>query len=541
MMFRFYDDELHNLILVANKSIKEIISYTANYDYHPPLQYLFNKIFLEIFGLNEFLLKLPSIILVIIAVILCSHLVFKVTGSVKLGLLCGIITLTNPLILLWGASIRWYPLWTFLAVFSIYLATILYSNSYIRKRIILQCILIFTLALALYTNYQTIILIAGIIITAFILDLKAGRKEFKNLKIILPVLIGVIILFLPYLNVFLNHIETFFYRKEIYSDYSINSAILAGCYFIFSILFGNSIYPWDIRFIVLISITIIALTGSIFYYQNHSSRIKFTIPKSILYQEKKNLLFLLTLISAILIILFLLQSIITGSFLSRSFLIFSFLLPILIIIYLYHLIKIKYKKFLFLLMITIVSFFLIWSISSYNVLTRQSLHKSGLMDPVEEVTSFIKNSIELNEPNSTIITYDPVLTYYLIKTNSLGSTVILSPYVSATKNLFSSVSPQINYYYADFDSSSTLIYIKSYPGSLIPLKDKIDILEEYIFQNGLLMEKRVKFGYDSDSYIKRKFFPSLGFIDWRFTINQFYPRSYWDKDALEEISKLVMH
>jgi hypothetical protein len=163
------------------------------------------------------------------------------------------------------------------------------------------------------------------------------------------------------------------------------------------------------------------------------------------------------------------------------------------------------------------------------------------MDPVEEVTSFIKNSIELNEPNSTIITYDPVLTYYLIKTNSLGSTVILSPYVSATKNLFSSVSPQINYYYADFDSSSTLIYIKSYPGSLIPLKDKIDILEEYIFQNGLLMEKRVKFGYDSDSYIKRKFFPSLGIIDWRFTINQFYPRSYWDKDTLEEISKLVMH
>lgn len=540
-MFRFYDDELQNLILVAHRDVREIISYTANYDYHPPLQYLFNKIFLELFGLNEFLLRLPSIILIIIAVILCSHLVFRTTGAIKLSLLYVLITITNPLILLWGASLRWYPLWTFLAVLSIYLVSILYINANNGKRIIVQSLLIFALTLALYTNYQTIILIAGFVIAAFILDLKAGHKEFAILKRILPVLIGVIILFLPYLNIFLNHIGTFFQRKEIYSDYSINSPILAGCYFIFSILFGNSIYPWDIRFIVLISITVIALAGSIFYYKNHSSRIKITIPKSILYQEKKSLLFLSSLISTILFILFLLQSIITGSFLSRGFLIFSFLLPILIIVYLSHLLKIKDKKFLSLIMVTIVSFFLLWSMSSYNVLARQSLHKSGLMDPVEEVTSFVNKIIELKKTNYIVITFDPVLTYNLTKTNLLGSTVILSPYISATKNLFSSVSPQNNNHNADFDSSSTLIYIQSYPGSLIPLKDRIDILKEYIFQNGLQIEKPVKFGYDSDSDIKRKFFPSLGIIDWRFTIYQFYPRSYWDRDALEEISKLVLH
>jgi uncharacterized membrane protein len=540
-MFRFYDDELQNLILVAHRSVKEIISYTANYDYHPPLQYIFNKIFLELFGLNEFLLKLPSIILIIIAVILCSHLVFKITGSIKLSLLCGLITLTNPLILLWGASLRWYPLWTFLAVLSIYLITFLYINANNGKRIILQSLLIFALTLALYTNYQTIILIAGFVIAAFILDIKAVRKEFANLKRILPVLIGVIILFLPYINIFLNHIGTFFYRKEIYSDYSINSPILTGCYFIFSILFGNSIYPWDNRFIVLISITIIALTGSIFYYKNHSSRIKITKSKLILNQEKMNLIFLLSLISIILFTLFLLQAIITGSFLSRGFIIFSFLLPILIIVYLSHLSKIKDKKFLSLIMVTIVSFFLIWSISSYNVFTRQSLHKSGLMDPVEEVTSFVNKIIELKKTKYIVITFDPVLTYYLTKTNLMESTVILSPYLSATKNLLSSVSPQINYHYTDFDSSSTLIYVQSYPGSLIPLKYRIDIIKAYVFKNGLQMEKPVKFGYDSDSDIKRKFFPSLGIIDCRFTIYQFYPKSYWDKDLLEEISKLVLH
>ena len=540
-MFRFYDDELQNLILVAHRNVQEIISYTANYDYHPPLQYLFNKIFLELFGLNEFLLKLPSIILIIISVILCSHLVFKITGSIKQSLLCGLITITNPLILLWGTSLRWYPLWTFLAVLSIYLVTTLYIDANNKKRIILKSFLIFSLTLALYTNYQTIVLIAAFLITAFILDLKVDSKKYAHMKRILPVIIGVILLFLPYINVFLNHIETYFRRKEIYSDYSVHSPILAGCYFIFSILFGNSIYPWDNRFIVLISITIIALAGSIFYYKHHSSRIIIILPKSGLFKVKQNLLFLISMISIILFVLFLLQSVLTGSFLSRGFIIFSFLLPILITVYLFRLFSIEDKKLLSLIMVTVVSFFLIWSISSYNVLTRQSLHKSGLMDPVEEVTFFVNNIIESEKTNYLVVTSDPVLTYYLAKTHLSGSVRIFAPYILATKNLFYSVSPKKNNNNATFDSSSTLIYIQSYPGSLIPLKERMDTIKKYIFENALLIKKPVKLGYDPDSYMKRKYFPSLGMIDWRFTIYQFHPRSNWDRDMLEEINKLKLH
>ncbi|OGU66517.1 MAG: hypothetical protein A2W30_02675 [Ignavibacteria bacterium RBG_16_36_9] len=252
-------------------------------------------------------------------------------------------------------------------------------------------------------------------------------------------------------------------------------------------------------------------------------------------------MFLSSLISTILFVLFLLQSVLTGSLLSRGFLIFSFLLPILITVYLFRLFSIEDKKLLSLIMVTVVSFFLIWSISSYNVLTRQSLHKSGLMDPVEEVTFFVNNIIESEKTNYLVITSDPVLTYYLTKTHLSGSVRILSPYISATKNLFYSVSPKKNNNNADFDSSSTLIYIQSYPGSLIPLKERIDTIKKYIFENGLQIKQPVKLGYDPDSDIKRKFFPSLGIIDWRFTIYQFYPRSYWDRDALEEISKLVLH
>ena len=97
-MLRFYDDELHNLILVSDRNFKEIIDYTSHYDFHPPLQYLINKITLQLFGLNEFWLSLPSIIFIILAIILAGRLIFMLTGSYKYSLLSSFIIASNPLI-----------------------------------------------------------------------------------------------------------------------------------------------------------------------------------------------------------------------------------------------------------------------------------------------------------------------------------------------------------------------------------------------------------------------------------------------------------
>ena len=94
--------------------VLEIIAYLSTYDYHPPLQYLVNKIFLQLFGLNEFWLKMPSILFILGSILICSLLVLRLTGSFKAGFLSGIISIINPLVLLWGTSLRWYPLWTFL-------------------------------------------------------------------------------------------------------------------------------------------------------------------------------------------------------------------------------------------------------------------------------------------------------------------------------------------------------------------------------------------------------------------------------------------
>ena len=272
-MFRLYDDELHNLILVSDRNFKEIIDYTSYYDFHPPLQYLLNKVSLQLFGLNEFWLSLPSIIFIIFSIILAGRLIFKMTGSAKFSLIVGVTLALNPLILLWGSSIRWYSLWTLLAVISIYLLIKLFFQVKKDQSFILKSSLMIILAISLYLNYQTIILIASFIITALIFDLKDKKSKYFHLKLLTPVIAGVIILFIPYMGIFQNHLATFFLRKEIYSGYSSTSHVLSGAYFLFSIFFGNSIYPWDTKFIILIFIASTSGLGVLIYYKIYSYRL----------------------------------------------------------------------------------------------------------------------------------------------------------------------------------------------------------------------------------------------------------------------------
>jgi hypothetical protein len=410
-----------------------------------------------------------------------------------------------------------------------------------RKRIIIQSLLILSTTLALYTNYQALILLVAFLILAFILDLKVKHKKHDNLKIVLPVIVGVVLLFLPYITTFYNHIQTFIQRKEIYAGYSSGSPILSGGYFIFSILFGNSIYPWDIRFIILSSIIVIALVASLISFRKYISEGLLSNLKLYFLQGKELTVFLCIVFIAALFILFLLQVTITGSLLSRGFMIFPLLIVPLLVICFYNLYKIKVRMLFWLIIVAGASFFLIWLIGSYNVITRQSLHKAGLIDPVEEVISLIQKITKSENANYIVITYDPVLTYYLSTPDLPERIVLFSPYLKETEMLLNSVTKLNNNLNVNFDSSSTLIYIQSYLGSLMPLKEKLDYIKGNIFREGLQFKKPIKLGYDQDSDLKRKFFPSSEIIDWRYTINVLYPKSIWNRKILEELSTLKVY
>ena len=540
-MFRFYDDELHNLILVAHRDLKEIIYYTANYDYHPPLQYLLNKISLELFGLNEFLLKLPSIILIILSVILCSHLVFKITGSVKLSLLCGLITITNPLILLWGTSIRWYPLWTFLTMLSLYSTITLFTISKKTKRIRSQLLLFITVVLALYTNYQTIILIMTLLLSAFFLDLKEKDKRYDHLKSIFPVIIGVVILFIPYMNTFLHHLGTFIQQKQIHFGFTGSSPILSGAYFIFSVLFGNSIYPWEVSFIILISIIVVASLFLLLLSKLRISDKSENGIKAFFQQDKKKEIFLLMMFTIILFILFLVTSIISGSLQARGYLIIPLLLIAISIIGFNHFRKERNRKFYNLITLIVFSFLVIWMIGSYNVIIKKDLHKASLMDPIGEAIDYIYNSARTEGKNYLIFTYDPVLTYYLINSELFEEVAIFSPYKDETTALINSFSESMDNSPIYLSTSTKILFIESYPGSLMPAIRKLENFKQYLFKESVQNEKPKKIGFDTNAEIKRKFFPSAGMIDWRYIIYSLDSKAKLDAEILTSFDSLKVY
>jgi len=334
-------------------------------------------------------------------------------------------------------------------------------------------------------------------------------------------------------------VGSYFQQKQIHSGLTINSPILSGGYFIFSVLFGNSIYPWDISFIIPICIIIIALLMFLVFARLSFSYQSLDMIKAFVQQEKKKEFFLLIQSAGILFSLFLVMSIITGSIQARGYLIIPLLLITLSSIFFYHFRKVKNRKLVRLIVVIACSFLFIWLIGSYNVISKKSLHKTSLMDPIEEVVDYVQSFTHNPDKTYLIFTYDPVLTYYLINHVSMNNKItIFSPYKDETTTLINSVSESkdnpSNYLLA----GAKIFYIESYPGSLMPVIRKLENFKKYLFKESIQKEKSRKFGFDTDAEIKRKYFPSAGMIDWRYTIYSINPKNTLDINKLAAFDSL---
>ena len=521
MMFRFYDDELHNLVLVASKSLAEIISYISVYDYHPPLQYILNKFFYEIFGLNEYLLSIPSIIFILTTIYLGSRLVFKFTGSKKWSFVSVFLMFIHPLIFLWGKSIRWYPFWTFLIILSIYLLVNLWTTSAKNKRMWYIAALIITLSISLYTNYQTVLFLAGIQIAAFVIDRR--DKIWTRSSQTLIITAGVFLVFTPYIPTALNHLENFFIRKSIYSEYISTSPLISAGYFLYSIIFGQSIFPWDPLFIIILSIALIGIVTSIFYFIQINAKSK--LITAIFKDDKFRTICVL---SVILLIIFTAYGSISGLSSARGSLFLSILIVVSLVSFTSSIQKIYIlnampRKIFHYFSITSFLIVIIWMIASVNVITGQHLHKSGLSIPVDAIINEVNKTND--DTNLSIITTDFVLTYYLMKANYN----VLSPYSENLSRLLNERSA------VHADSTGSLIFIQSYPGSLLPVKQKLENYRKKLFDKASDISHPIKLGYDPDYRMKLKFYSSAGIEKYRYTIFKLKPKDKWDPEFLGTI------
>jgi len=161
-------DEGTTAKVVINYNYLEIITKFLPNDFHPPLYYLFMKLWTNVFGYTEISLRMPSII----ASLLTGWLVYLLGKKIKdekTGRYAMLFFLFNPLIVYYSQEARMYMMTTFFLTVALFFLVDSVRNFFpIKISATYQKIKIFFiglfLSLALLTFYGSIFFIAAILI-----------------------------------------------------------------------------------------------------------------------------------------------------------------------------------------------------------------------------------------------------------------------------------------------------------------------------------------------------------------------------------------
>ena len=148
-------DEAVTANVVENYKITQIVSKFSPSDFHPPLYYLFMKLWTNFFGYSEIALRMPSILFSL----LTGYVIYLIGGVWAAAFF-----LFNPLIVYYSQEARMYMMTTFFLTAALYY--------FLKNRnIIFFNLFIF---LSLLTFYGSIFLIAAMFIYLLF------KKQYKN-------------------------------------------------------------------------------------------------------------------------------------------------------------------------------------------------------------------------------------------------------------------------------------------------------------------------------------------------------------------------
>jgi uncharacterized membrane protein len=109
-------DEAVTAKVVKSFSYIEIVKNFSPGDFHPPLYYLFMKLWTNIFGYSEISLRMPSVIFSL----LIGYIIYLIGKQKKAGLWAVVFFLFNPLIVYYSQEARMYMMATFFLTSALY-------------------------------------------------------------------------------------------------------------------------------------------------------------------------------------------------------------------------------------------------------------------------------------------------------------------------------------------------------------------------------------------------------------------------------------
>lgn len=159
-------DEATTAVSVESHSLASLFTQFLRYDFHPPLYYLFMKLWTALFGSSEVALRLPSVLFSLLA----GYMVFRIGKHVKnasTGLWASALFLFNPLIVYYSQEARMYMMVTFFLTAALYFFIRLQEKV---KRLDVRDIVLFNLFcfLSLGTFYGSVFIIFSMLVYAFL-------------------------------------------------------------------------------------------------------------------------------------------------------------------------------------------------------------------------------------------------------------------------------------------------------------------------------------------------------------------------------------
>lgn len=507
-------------------NLKEMLVYISISDIHPPLSYIVDWLVYKVAGPNEFPLILPSILFTAFSACLAALITYRLTNKLFWAFLIIPITILHANTLLYGFTLRWYPLWTFSALTAVYALIIETKNT--RTNLWNLLLLFISLTICLYTNYQTVFLISAFIPAYF--SMLIFNKFSRRLKTIFRNTLFVSILsvaaFFPWIaqiqQQFINFKNTniFLAGTFLQTPYS----LFNNCYYFYASLFGSALYPWNTMFLI-ISAPLMMLS-IVFLISLKIKKISLTFLPSV-----KSFFCL----AGFIVISFALFSILTQSHSARGNTLSSILFIISAIVLLDRILPLlkKNKTTALAGILAIFLFFALILSGSYNVLQKKHLHKMAFSDPVYTIMDIISSECDNVAEPIYIITVNTPLSYYLLWKHIRSDIQIVTPFSTELPSFIAETQPLHTPY-----SPARLILVESYLGAFKPLQEQWDEALRSIDSQSekLIWEKSLE--YDPDFRFKQKFFPRSGLSQYRFCIKCYSIPADFDYSCLENITSL---
>ncbi len=156
---------------VSGMNVQTILQNFSQGDFHPPGYYLFMHFWTQLLGHSEFVLRLPSLVVSVLAVVL-TYFLGKRLFNKEVGIVAALFLATSPLSIYYAQEARMYSLAMFLVLGAVYL----WLNAVSSKKNRWWIALSFALFVTVAVDYIAILIVIPIVLVTAIYYKKSLKK-----------------------------------------------------------------------------------------------------------------------------------------------------------------------------------------------------------------------------------------------------------------------------------------------------------------------------------------------------------------------------